>query len=70
MNSLKHTLGMAGLLTLAACATGPVSSQTSASGLSAGSMHLDARMSASIFLQPVSPREYHSPKPDQAIWYR
>ena len=39
------------------CATGqgPAPQYTSSSGLSAGNMKLSARMSSSIFLQPVSP---------------
>ena len=57
MNQLKFAVTVAGLLALTACATGPVSSTTSASGLSAGSMDLSAQMSSSIFLQPVPPYE-------------
>ncbi len=38
-----------------ATATGPAPQSASASGLSAGNMKLSARMSSSIFLQPVSP---------------
>lgn len=57
MQQGKLGVSAALLLTLTACATGPVSSTTSASGLSAGSMDLSAKMSSSIFLQPVGPRE-------------
>jgi outer membrane lipoprotein SlyB len=51
--------GMAavGALALAGCATGPAPQATSASGLSAGKMHLSAQMSSSIFLQPVAPSQ-------------
>ncbi len=51
--------GMAaiGALALAGCATGPAPQATSASGLSAGNMHLSAQMSSSIFLQPVAPSQ-------------
>ena len=48
-------LAVLGALTLAGCATGPAPQGTSASGLSAGNMHLSAQMSSSIFLQPVAP---------------
>lgn len=57
MSITQKAAPVALLLTLAGCATGPVNSTTSASGLSAGSMRLSARMSSSIFLQPVPPRE-------------
>ncbi len=50
-------LAVIGALALAGCATGPAPQGTSASGLSAGNMHLSAQMSRSIFLQPVAPSE-------------
>jgi hypothetical protein len=50
-------LAVAGALGIAGCATGPAPQGTSASGLSAGNMHLSAQMSSSIFLQPVAPSE-------------
>lgn len=51
---------LAGLLTvvlLAGCATGPAPQAASASGLSAGHMHLSVKMSSSVFLQPVAPAQ-------------
>ena len=51
------SLIMVGALGVAGCATGPAPQGTSASGLSAGNMHLSAQMSSSIFLQPVPPSE-------------
>ena len=48
-------LAVIGALGLAGCATGPAPQGTSASGLSAGNMHLSVHMSSSIFLQPVAP---------------
>ncbi len=50
-------LAVIGALALTGCATGPAPQGTSASGLSAGNMHLSAQMSSSIFLQPVAPSE-------------
>ncbi|MHB1527818.1 MAG: complement resistance protein TraT [Acidiferrobacteraceae bacterium] len=44
-------------LVLGGCATGPAPTRTSESGLSASNMHLSARMSNSVFLQPVGPAE-------------
>lgn len=50
-------IAVLGTLGLAGCATGPAPQATSASGLSAGNMHLAVHMSSSIFLQPVAPSQ-------------
>ena len=52
---LVPVLTLGALLAGCATANGPAPQSTSSSGLSAGNMRLSARMSSSIFLQPVGP---------------
>ena len=52
---LIPVLTLGALLVGCATANGPAPQSTSSSGLSAGNMRLSARMSSSIFLQPVGP---------------
>lgn len=48
---------MVAVLLIGGCATGPAPTHTSESGLHAGNMRLSARMTNSVFLQPVGPAQ-------------